>query len=114
MAAADITVDMGLDEDSVVSALLHDVIEDTSYTLEDLRQIGFEQAVIEALALMTHDEGVPYLDYIAGLKGNPIAKAVKLEDLRHNSDLSRMDKIGEKELMRIEKYAAAIELLTEL
>ena len=99
------------DEQTTIVALLHDVIEDTDYTLQDLEKMGFEQLVLDALALMTHKKGVPYLEYVAKLKDNPIARAVKLADLRHNSDLSRLDTVDEKAKSRLEKYKAAIELL---
>ena len=101
------------DENTVVVALLHDVVEDTSYTLDDLRAMGFSAEILEALALMTHANAVPYLEYIAALKKNPIASAVKLVDLRHNSDLSRLDEIDEKALARKEKYETAMRMLSE-
>lgn len=99
------------DEQTTIVALLHDVIEDTDYTLQDLEKMGFEQSVLDALTLMTHKKGVPYLEYVAKLKDNPIARAVKLADLRHNSDLSRLDVVDEKAKSRLGKYKAAIELL---
>ena len=98
-------------EETVIVALLHDVIEDTDYTLEDIRAMGFPDSVIEALALMTHDKSVHYMDYVANIKSNPIAKAVKLADLKHNSDLSRLDVVDEKAQQRAEKYRQAIALL---
>lgn len=101
------------DENTVIVALLHDVVEDTSYTLDDLRAMGFSAEILEALALMTHASAVPYLEYIAALKKNPIASAVKLADLRHNSDLSRLDEIDEKALARKEKYETAMRMLSE-
>ena len=101
------------DEDTVVTALLHDVAEDTPTTLEELRDMGFGEAVLEALALMTHNKAVPYLDYVAKLKGNRIARTVKLADLRHNSDLTRLDKVDAKARDRVEKYRQAIALLSE-
>ncbi len=100
-------------EETVIVALLHDVVEDTDYTLEDIRAMGFPDSVVEALALMTHNKSVPYMDYVAKIKDNPIAKAVKLADLKHNSDLSRLDIIDEKALKRVEKYAAAMRTLSE-
>ena len=100
------------DEDTTVAALLHDVVEDTAYTPEDLRAMGFSGAVLEALALLTHEEGVPYPEYVAKIRGNRIARAVKLADLRHNSDLSRLDVIDEAALERAEKYRAAIRQLS--
>ena len=101
------------DEESTVVALLHDVVEDTPYTLEDLAQLGFPPPVLEALKLMTHDPSVPNPDYVARLKPNPIARRVKLADLRHNSDLTRLDRVREEDLRRVRKYAAAIRLLEE-
>ncbi|MBQ7063293.1 MAG: bifunctional (p)ppGpp synthetase/guanosine-3',5'-bis(diphosphate) 3'-pyrophosphohydrolase [Firmicutes bacterium] len=100
-------------EETVTVALLHDVVEDTDYTLQDLADMGFPPAVTEALALLTHDKSVPYMDYVATIKANPIAREVKLADLAHNSDLSRLDKVDEKALRRAEKYRRAIELLTD-
>jgi len=102
------------DENSTCVALLHDVVEDTDLTLSDLEQLGFNERILEALKLMTHIEGVPYMDYVAEIKLNPIAKAVKLADLNHNSDLSRLDKVDEKALERVEKYSSAIKLLEEV
>ena len=99
------------DEDTTVVALLHDVIEDTDYTLDDLRELGFENRVISAIALMTHDDAVPYMEYVAEIKKNPIARAVKLADLRHNSDMTRLDTVSPWDEKRAKKYAEAIRLL---
>jgi len=98
-------------EESTIVALLHDIVEDTNYTLQDLKALGFPSNVIDALALMTHDPKVPYMEYVKGISANPLATKVKLADLRHNSDLSRLDSVDEKALSRVKKYAAAIELL---
>ncbi len=98
-------------EETVIAALLHDVVEDTDYTIQDLADMGFPKDVLDALALLTHDKSVPYLDYVAKIKDNPIARAVKLADLKHNSDLSRLDNIDEEAMIRAEKYEKAIELL---
>ena len=99
------------DEVTTIVALLHDVVEDTDYKLDDIAAMGFGQDVVDALALMTHDKNVPYLDYVAKIKDNPIAKAVKLADLAHNSDPTRLDAIDEKARKRLEKYKTAIALL---
>ena len=101
------------DEETTIVALLHDVVEDTEYTLGDLRSMDFGDNVMEALALMTHDEAVPYMDYVAKIKSNPIARAVKLADLRHNSDLSRLDSVDDKSMERVKKYSQALRLLEE-
>ena len=99
------------DEDTIIVALLHDVVEDTEVTFADLAEMGFSRQVIGAIQAMTHPEGVPYMEYVARLRNNPIARRVKLADLRHNSDLSRLDQVDETALARVRKYRAAIELL---
>ena len=95
-------------EETIIVALLHDIIEDTEYTIEDLIKEGFDKTVV---ALMTHADGVDYMQYIAAIKQNPIAKAVKLADLRHNSNISRLDVIDEKAYERRKKYLEALEFL---
>ncbi len=99
------------DELSTCVALLHDVVEDTDITLDDLKSKGFPDEVIEALVLMTHNDGVPYLDYVRAMKDNPIARKVKLADLAHNSDLTRLDKVDDKAIERINKYKQAVLIL---
>ena len=99
------------DEATCCVALLHDVVEDTPLTFEDLEKEGFYPEIIEALKLLTHDDDVEYMDYVAEIKKNPIARAVKLADLRHNADLSRLEKPTEKDILRREKYLGAIEFL---
>ena len=99
------------DENTTIVALLHDVIEDTEYTLDDLRKFGFAEDVLSAISLMTHADDVPYMEYVVKIKTNPIAKAVKLADLKHNSDMSRLDRITQIDDERAKKYKQAIELL---
>lgn len=101
------------DEDTTVVALLHDVVEDTDYTLEDLAEMGFGEKIVEAVRVMTHLEGVPYMEYLAQVKQNPIALQVKLADIRHNSDPTRPNVIDEKVLARAEKYRKATAFLLE-
>ena len=98
------------DEGSVCVALLHDVIEDQGdkYSFADLEKAGFPKEVLEALRLLTHQEGVEYLDYVRKIKADPIAKRVKLADLRHNSDLTRGGKAKKYAL-----YQEAIRILEE-
>ena len=101
------------DEISTVCALLHDVIEDTPYTLLDLKNMGFNDTVIEVLTLLTHNESVPYFDYVNKIKNNEIAKKVKIADLKHNSDVSRLNEVDEWTIKRNQKYAEALRILTE-
>ena len=102
-----------VDEDETVVALLHDAIEDTDYTLDDLKNMGFSDAVCEALSYLTHDDSVPYMEYIRKIKKCKLASTVKLADLKHNCDLTRLDLASEKDLSRIEKYKEAIKILEE-
>ncbi len=99
------------DELSVCTALLHDVVEDTSATLDDLKNEGFPEEVIEALGLLTHDDSVPYMEYVRKIKPNEIARKVKAADLEHNSDLSRLNTVDGAALERVEKYRQAIKIL---
>ena len=101
------------DENTIIVALLHDVIEDTDYTLDDLKKMKFPDEVCEALSYLTHDDSIPYLEYVKKIRENEIAKRVKLADLKHNSDLSRLDCVTKEDLLRIEKYKRAIKILEE-
>ena len=98
-------------EDERIVALLHDVIEDTEVTIEELA-IHFDSNIIEALKLLTHDDNELYMEYIDKIKGNKLAKAVKIADLTHNIDLSRFNSPTQKDYDRLEnKYKPALEFL---
>ena len=99
------------DEISTICALLHDVVEDSPITFENLLEMGFPQEAIDVLKLLTHEKNVPYMDYVAKIKTNPTAKKVKIADLRHNSDKTRLTVIDETMEKRFEKYDSALELL---
>lgn len=98
-------------ESTTCVALLHDLIEDTSCTIDMLRVAGFGEKVVEAIQLLTHSKGEDYMTYVKRIAGNPIAREVKLADLKHNSDITRLDKVEDKDLQRLEKYRKAIDLL---
>ena len=102
------------DEDSICVALLHDVVEDSTVSLDQLRSEGFNDAVISAVRLLTHDESVPYMDYIYQISRNPLARKVKLADLQHNSDITRLESRDEKAVSRLNRYKDAIALLTHM
>ena len=97
----------------VCAALLHDVVEDTDTTFDDLSQAGIPEPVIEALRLLTHDKSMPYMDYVAAIKANPIATAVKRADLTHNMQTERLDEVTDEDLERLAKYKQAYRLLSE-
>ena len=101
------------DEATTIVALLHDVVEDTAISFEDLEKQGFSDEIMDALKLLTHDKNIPYMDYVAEIKKNTIATNVKLADLKHNSDLTRLSVVDEKALKRKEKYEKAIKFLSE-
>lgn len=100
----------------VCAALLHDVLEDTSLSLKELEQ-EFPREVTEAVELLTHIPGENYYDYIKRLKRNPIARQVKIMDLRHNMDMTRLNGCkgvtGEQKRWRGGKYEKALELLLD-
>lgn len=98
-------------QDAKVVALLHDVLEDTDYTLNDLKFLSRKQK--RALILLTHDKDVPYMEYIRRIKTNKIAREVKLSDLKQNANLTRLNKVTTKDLERAKKYLEAIKILSE-
>ena len=102
-------------EEAVIVALLHDVVEDTDWTIEDMEKEGFSHNIIDALKLLTHNDDIEYLEYVKQIKMSTkqYAKEVKLADLKHNSDLSRLMNVDEKALVRVDKYGKAILILEE-
>ena len=94
------------DLELMMIALGHDVIEDTDTTYEDLRNLGFSERVIDGIRAMTKVPGETNREYLERLKANPDAVAVKLADLRHNSDIRRLKGVTEKDIKRMSKYHA--------
>ena len=83
------------------------------YTKEDLINAGFPNYIVDAVVTLSRKSNESYMDYIRRVKRNNIAKVVKLADLEHNSDLSRIDKITEEDLKRVKKYNKAKNILNE-
>lgn len=99
-------------ETEITAALLHDVVEDTEWTLEELEQAGISQEVLKVLALLTHPRGMPYMDYIRRLLPDPTARKIKLADIRHNGDFTRLEAVnGPKAEYFKNKYREATALL---
>jgi (p)ppGpp synthase/HD superfamily hydrolase len=94
-----------------IVGLLHDVVEDTSVTFEELEAEGFSVDVLAALRLLTHASEVPYEDYIEQVKTHTIATEAKLADLEDNMDIRRLQEVDEKAAKRFKKYLAAYRLL---
>ena len=94
-------------------ALLHNVVEDSAWTLEDLRMEGLPEKVVQAVGILTKNRDESYEEYLMHVKQNPLARQVKLADLQHNSDLSRLTTVTEIDRKRVEKYRQAIAFLSE-
>jgi len=101
-------------EEEMMTAVLHDVVEDTDYTLADLREMGLPESVLRAVSLLTHDkDALSYDEYVRRLKPDPIARKVKMADLKHNMDIRRLSAVTEKDAVRFEKYRKAYAFLLE-
>ncbi len=98
-------------DDEIIVALLHDVVEDTDTTIDDLIEAGFNDNVLNALVAITKRDDESYDEYLEQVRKNPVATKVKLADLKHNSDLTRINNPTEKDYNRVEKYHKYIELL---
>jgi (p)ppGpp synthase/HD superfamily hydrolase len=109
-------MNMGQDDNEKIVGVLHDVIEDTDWTFEDLEKEGFSKEVIGALRCVTKtSEDEDYSEFIDRVKINPLAVKVKLNDLRDNLDVKRMPEVLEKDLKRLNKYLSAYnELLNSI
>lgn len=91
--------------------MLHDTVEDSAKTFDELQaEIPLTAEELQALKLLTHDKKVPYFEYIAQIKSNELAAKVKVADLKHNSDLSRLKNPTAKDFERAEKYRLALEI----
>ena len=101
------------DEVTVTAALLHDVLEDSPMTAEELRAAGISQQAVDAVVLLTRPAEIPYLDYVERIRSNPIARAVKCADLRHNCDPSRLPDPPDGCREKRELYQKALEILTD-
>lgn len=102
----------GGDEERKMIALLHDVVEDTDYTLEDLKEMGYSDRVVAGVDAVTKRKGKEtYQEYLDRVAANEDARAVKKADLTHNSDLCRLPKITSYVLKRAEKYKSALKFL---
>ena len=99
-------------EEAKIVALLHDVVEDTDVTFDDLIAEGFSESVIAALRLVTHAEKDSYDAYVEKIAANPIAVEVKLADLEDNSDIRRLKVVDQNSVERFGKYLRAYRFLT--
>ena len=112
-----VRVMMGVDDpEARIVAILHDVIEDSETTLDDIRREGFSDAVLTALELVTRNEGTSFADYVVRCKSNALATLVKLADLKDNAALHRLmlrpDRVR-KDTKRIQRYVFSYQFLTD-
>lgn len=108
---------MGVDDPLAQQvALMHDLVEDTDVTIEDLKSLGFAAEVLTAVDLVTHKSEDSYAEYVVRIKENPIARSVKLSDLRDNSAMGRVlyreDRL-QRDLNRIQRYILSYQFLTD-
>lgn len=95
-------------------ALLHDVIEDSDITADDLTHEGFEHAIVNRVVRMTRKEGESYMDYIKRIGEDNICRIVKMCDLKDNMDITRLEKLTDDDLSRLKKYHKAYKYLETL
>lgn len=88
-------------------ALLHDVIEDSAYTSDDLLQAGIPAEVVEAVQILSKVDGEDYDQFVIRVMRNPLATKVKIADIEDNINLLRLERVGEKDLERVAKYHSA-------
>lgn len=99
------------DHDLMQIAVLHDVVEDSGYSLRDLQMSGFSSRVISGVSSMTRSKLVSYEDYIKEVAKNSDARKVKIADLRHNLDTSRLSEVSPSNVSKINKYIKALGFL---
>lgn len=101
------------DQEIQMIAVMHDLVEDTAITLEDLRVAGFSQRVLDGVDAMTKRDGEPIGRYLTRLMLNNDAVVVKMADLRHNSDISRLKGLSQKDFARMERYQQDYSMLRD-
>ncbi|MCM3748073.1 HD domain-containing protein [Paenibacillus pasadenensis] len=97
--------------DEKIVAVLHDVVEDTDITLDQLRELGFSQEVVEAIGLLTRSQLDSYEQFVRKTLHNPLSKMVKIADIEENMNIARINQPTEKDYKRLEKYREALKIL---
>ena len=98
-------------KEEMIAAVLHDVLEDTAITPDQLKEMGFSETVLEALDSVTKRAGETYEDFVQRAALHPIGKKIKLADLRDNMDLSRLEEITDEDIRRVKKYHGALKII---
>jgi hypothetical protein len=94
-----------------IVAVLHDVVEDTKWTIENLRKAGYSRKTLRSLDHLTRRDGEDYDQFIKRVKRNPLARRVKIADLKDNLDVGRIRRPRKRDIKRIEKYRRALSTL---
>ncbi len=96
-----------------MAAVLHDVVEDSDVSFEDLRRFGYDEELIGIVELLTRRDDESYTEFVARAAGHPVARAVKLADIEDNMDVRRLPTLGETELARLQRYRDAWRMLMD-
>lgn len=96
-----------------IAAVLHDVVEDSQVTIEDLIAEGFAREIVYAVDALSRRDGEDYMDFVRRASGDPIARRVKRADLEDNLDLTRIRNLTDRDLERAHRYQCALEILVE-
>ncbi|WGO98874.1 GTP pyrophosphokinase [Saccharophagus degradans] len=100
-------------EIEMIVAVMHDVIEDSAFTQDDLKKLGFSDEVVEAIDCLSKRQGETYDSFILRVSENNLARKIKIEDIKDNLNLSRLKTISDKDLRRAAKYHRALALLAK-
>lgn len=101
-------------EQEMITAVLHDVVEDSPFTFDELKNKGCPPEIVAALDCLTHRENEHYSDYIMRIKKNDLARKVKMADLRDNMDILRLSELREKDLTRLQRYHVSWNVLNNI
>jgi len=100
-------------EAEMIVAVMHDVVEDSVFTLNELKNFGFSDDILAAIECLTKRNGESYESFVSRVVQNDLARKIKIEDVKDNLDLTRLDKITDKDLARVEKYHQALKVLDD-
>lgn len=99
-------------DSEMIVAVMHDVIEDSEITQNDLKKSGFSDEIIEAIVCLSKKQSENYESFIRRVSKNELARKIKIEDIKDNLNLSRLNEITDKDLQRAQKYHRALKMLT--
>lgn len=100
-------------EVEMIVAVMHDVVEDSDFTSVDLKKLGFSDVVVEAVDCLSKRRNEDYESFILRVSQNSLARKIKIEDIKDNLDLTRLNSVSENDLQRIGKYHHALRVLTD-